>query len=237
MRPVTVVLLAAALVACNRGDDGDDVETTNARRDTTPGARPALFSEAEAIGVLHAISDAEMAMARVARERSQNDAVLGYAGVMLADHGAFKEAFSAPARDNALSTRIRAAGDSIAQGLASLQGGLNNTYIEEQIKAHQEALQLLDTAIVPSVRDTAIKNLLTQARPTIVAHLQRAMQILSLRRKEAQERGEAWVSGLQQARDTTYAAPAPVSRPAPVDAPAPTPVPADTLPPPSTTNM
>lgn len=240
MRPVSVVLLAAALVACNRGHDGDDVDKNTTRRDTTPKVRAAVFSEPEAIGVLHAISDAEMAMARVARERSQNDDVLAYANVMLADHGAFRQVFTAPARDNAMSTSIRAAGDSLARALEALQGGFNNTYIEEQVKAHQQALQLLDTAIVPSVRDTAIRNLLTQARPTLVAHLQRALQILSLRRKQAQERGEPWVSGFPQPGDSSFAAPAAPPTPTPSQPqpmPLPRPQPVDTVPPPTTTEM
>lgn len=235
MRPVTVVLLAVALVACNRGNDGDDVETNTTRRDSTPKVRAAIFSEPEALGVLHAISDAEMAMARVARERSQNDEVLAYASVMLADHGAFRQVFTAPARDNAMSTSIRTAGDSLARALESLMGGFNNTYIEEQIKAHQQALQLLDTAIVPSVRDTAIKNLLTQARPTLVAHLQRAMQILSLRRRQAQERGEPWVSGFPQPGEVDVAAPTQPVQPQPMPLPRPQSV--DTVPPPTTTEM
>lgn len=238
MRPVTVVLLAVALVACNRGHDGDDDENTTARRDTTPKVRAAVFSEPEAIGVLHAISDAEIAMARVARERSQNDAVLAYAGVMLADHGAFKTLITAPARDNALSTSLRVAGDSLARALAALSGGFNNTYIEEQVKAHQQALQLLDTAIVPSVRDAGVRNLLMQARPTMVAHLQRALQILSLRRRQAQERGEPWVSGFPQPGDKAFATSPAITRPAPAPPPVepqPVPPPVDTTTPPTTT--
>lgn len=239
MRPVTVVLLAVALVACNRGQDDNAAEDTPARADSTPRVRAALYSEPEAIALLQAISDAEIAMARVAREKSLNDAVLAYAGVMIADHGALKQLITAPAQDNAASTRVRTDGDSLARALSSLPSGFNNTYIEEQVKAHQQALLLLDTAIVPSVRDTALRNLLAQARPTIAAHLQRALQILALRRREAQERGEPWQSGFQQPAESGVATPAPAAtqpQPQPVQPRPVQPQPADTTPPITTTS-
>jgi hypothetical protein len=69
-----------------------------------------------------------------------------------------------------------------------------------------------------------VQNLLRAVRPTVGAHLQRAMQILAERRRVAAEQGEEWISGFapRPARVVPTPAPAP-------SLPAPPPVPPDTM--------
>jgi putative membrane protein len=242
MKRPLVLLMLAALTACggDKEDETGETPVTAADSARVAAAREPIFSEAEAIGVLKAIGDAEIAMARTAAQISQNDAVLAFSRVVIADHQGIAGLLTAPAQDNTMSAAVRAAGDSIARAFMAMQGGFNNTYIEEQVKSHKQALEMMDTAIIPSVRDTAVKNLLTQIRPTIAAHHQRALQILATRRKEAADRGEAWVSGFQRPAATTGAAattpvgaqPAPQPQQRPEQ---PQPVPADTSAPPATT--
>lgn len=248
MKRTLVLLTLAGLLACgdkNEDENGDGGPVTAA--DSAAQPRKAIFSEPEAIGVLRAIGEAEVAMSRTAPEISQNDAVLSYARVVIADHQGIAELLKTPPQESMMSNTIRAAGDSIARAFMSMEGGFNNTFIEEQIKAHQSALQMMDTAIIPSVRDSATRTLMQQIRPTLAAHLQRAMQILATRRREAAERGEAWVSGFQprEPRDTSglLGRPVPGAQPPrpqpqpsePVPMPLPVPVP-DTQPPPTTTS-
>jgi len=245
MKRTLVLLTLAGLLACgdkNEEDTGDEPVTA---ADSAAQPRKAIMSEAEAIGVLRALGDAEISMSRPVPEISQNDAVLSYARVIIADHQGIAELLKTPAQESGMSNTLRAAGDSIARAFMSMQGGFNNTYIEEQIKAHQSALQVMDTAIIPSVRDSATRNLMQQIRPTIAAHLQRAMQILATRRKEAAERGEAWVSGFQPRTDDSglLGRPAPGAQPPPrpqpqepQPMPLPQAVPDTTQPPPTTTS-
>jgi putative membrane protein len=224
MKRALILLLMLSLAACGRDNDDDDAaDTAPAKTDSAVNAaRPPVFPEDQAIGVLHALSDAEIAMARSAREMSQNEAVLAYANVLAADYQGIKDLFTQPAAENQLSASIRTAGDSIARQLMLMSGGFNNTFIEEQIKAHQQTLAVLDTALIPSARDTAVRSLLQQIRPTIAAHLQRGMQILAQRRQDAQARGEQWVSGFQPRRDSAVFAPSIITEPAgPMTAPPP----------------
>jgi putative membrane protein len=241
MKRPLILLLILSVAACGRDKNDEEAASTPARSDSAVNAaRKPVFPEDQAIGVLHALSDAEIAMARVAREASQNEAILAYSGVMVADYQGIKELLTAPAAENQLSSAIRSAGDSIARELGSMSGGFNNTFIEEQVKAHEQALAVLDTAVIPSVRDTAVRSLIQQIRPTMAAHLQRALQILATRRTEASQRGEQWVSGFQQRRDSAVFAPSIRTEPAePMTAPQPRPLPRvepDTLTPPSTTS-
>jgi putative membrane protein len=239
-----ILVVAISLGACHRGSDKNDATTgksasRGSQRDTT---HKAVYQEADAVGIMRALDSAEIATSAVARDASQNDEVRSYAVVMIKDHSDIMhlvDSLGVAARDNAVSAKIRTDADSIARGLGTIAVGLNNTYIEEQVKAHQQALQLLDTAIIPSAQNAQLKNLLMQLRPTILAHYQRAVQILAARHKYAEENGEAWVSGLQNT-----ARPPEVQQPAPTEpyqpqppAPKPQPRPVDTTtaPPPLTT--
>ncbi|HEX6559228.1 MAG TPA: DUF4142 domain-containing protein [Longimicrobiales bacterium] len=214
MRLVLIVLLAAAVAGCNRGDNKAPPPQA-----TKPAAKPqqrAVYPEEDVVAILRALDTAEIVTSRVAREVSQNDQVLSYAGVMIKDHGDIMQLVAQTGitpRDNAISGKIRRDADSIARGLSGIPMGFNNTYIEEQAKSHRAALQTFDSVIVPSAKTPELRSLLEKLRPALVAHLQRAMQILAIRRKETAERGEQWVSGLATLADTTQPR-APVTRPA-----------------------
>ncbi len=224
-------LLAAVLAAGACGGDDDDNATERrpanrlaARADSTP--RGPVYPEAEAAQILRAINVNEVEVARVARERSQNDDILRYATVMISDHGAMTQLLDSlvqPISDsvNAESRALREAGTQLVDSLWKIEGGFNNTYIQQQIVAHEQALLVLDTALIPSARNPQLKKLLRDLRPAVVAHLQRAQQIWA----ERQASGAAAAT-----------APASSSTPAPTPsvpraAPAPPPSPADTLPP------
>ena len=203
MKAALVLLVVAAFSSgCNRGSpkDGKPASDSAAHAASADTTHKPVYPETDAVAILRALDTAEIATSEVARDASQNDAVRGYAIVMIKDHRDIMhlvDSLGVAGRDNAISARIRNQADSIAHGLANIAVGLNNTYIEEQVKAHQQALQLLDTAIIPSAQTPQLKTLLQQIRPAILAHYQRAVQILNTRHKEAEERGEAWVSGLQ----------------------------------------
>ena len=216
MRWSVATMLVITLLGCERGRDEAEQNARpggNQPRDTAR-VLLAVFHEAEAIGVLRAIGQAEIAVTRVALDVSESEAVLAYSRVVAADYRGITQLLDslataigqAPA-ENALSAELRAAGDSIAGALRTLPYGFNNTFIEEEVKAQRRVLLLLDTALVPSARNPELKNLLQALRPTIAAHLQRATQILADRRRAAAERGEPWQSGFDVAPPPVIEAP------------------------------
>jgi putative membrane protein len=233
-------LLVAALVAGACGGDDEEeqadrpaAERPTARRDSVE--RQPVYPEAEAAQILRAIGANEIEVSRVARERSQNDDILRYASVMISDHREIAELLDslvAPISDsvNAESRALRQAGSELVDSLWKLEGGFNNTYIQQQIAAHEQALLLLDTALIPSARNPQLKKLLRDLRPAVVAHLQRAQQIWS----ERQASGAAAATAAAAAAAAGQPAATPT---VPRAAPAPAPSPADTVPAASTTNM
>ena len=179
-----ILLLLLLLLACGR----DAADRPAASREDRAAARTdsvvrqPVYPEAEAVQILRAINAHAIATARVARERTQNLDIMRYAGVMIADHTAMTELLDsliAPVPDSAneVSRALREETSAFVDTLWALPAGFNNTYIQSQIAAHEHALQLLDTAIIPSARNPQLRQLLQDLRPAVVAHLQRARQI------------------------------------------------------------
>ena len=232
-----VLAIAVAVSACNRDDKEEKpgAGQQTARRDSV--VRKPVYPEAEAAQILRAINEGEIAAARVARERTQNEDILRFATVMMADHRAMTALLDSlvqpiPDTINAESKRIRDSGTQLVDSLWRIEGGFNNTYIARQVAEHERALLLLDTALIPSARDAKLKKLLRDLRPAVVAHLQRAKQIYSARMSNP-----ATASATPTTRPSTTTTP-PTTTAEPAPAPV---VPRDTapvLPPPtSTSNM
>lgn len=221
-------LLLLMLVACG----GDDEEQRPQQPATRPTARAdsverqPVYPEAEAAQILRAINENEIAVSQIARQRSQNEDILRYAAVMIADHDGMTQLLDSilpPISDsvNAESRALRAAGLALADSLGRIEGGFNNSYVTTQIAAHEQALLLLDTALIPSARNPQLKKLLRDLRPAVVAHLQRAQQIWAERQASAAATATARA---QTAPATPTPAPAAPAQP-------------DTVPGPTTTDM
>ena len=226
------LLVAILAVSACGGDDDEEAQTERPQanqpvaRDSVP--RQPVYPEAEAAQILRVINANEIDASRVARERSQNDDILRYASVMIADHQGMTRLLDSlvqPISDsvNAESRALRVAGTQLVDSLWKIEGGFNNTYIQQQVAAHEQALLLLDTALIPSARNPQLKKLLRDLRPAVVAHLQRAQQI--------------WAARQAAGLNAPAAAPSTAAPPPSGGAPAPAPSPADTAPAASTTNM
>jgi putative membrane protein len=227
MRTPILLLLAVTLAACKGDQDQPKGQAKGpaTQRPTATAPRP-VYPEPEAVQVVQAIDSARIASARAARDRSQNEAILEYARVMISDHRAIRRVLDSlltatgqSGSENSLSEEIRAANEHFVTELIARDTGFNNAYIAQEINDHERALVLLDTALIPSARNAQIKTALEQLRPAFEAHLQRAQQILTARQAAA-------------ARAAAEPRPAPVVTPTVV-----VPPPDTIVPPPTTTTM
>jgi putative membrane protein len=194
-----VIVIALGFAACGGDDEEPDKNQPQAnrpvvRRDSV--VRKPVYPEPEAAQILRALNAHEVAAARVARERSQNDDILRFASVMISDHGAMTQLLDSilpPISDstNAESRQLATTSVASVDSLWKIEGGFNNTYIEQQVRNHERALILLDTALIPSARNPQLKKLMQDLRPAVLAHLQRARQIYSARMADPELRTPA----------------------------------------------
>jgi putative membrane protein len=179
-------LIALLAGACKRG--GDDAAV---RPDSVAGApaRPAApFTEPQAVQILRTIDQARLSGAQAVATKSRSESVLEYAHVISSDHRAMTALLDSllaatgqtPA-DHALVRQFATAATTFATELAARDTGVNNSYLAQEVRDHERALQLLQGGLIPSARSPQIRTLFQQLVPAYHAHLQRAQEILSQR--------------------------------------------------------
>jgi predicted outer membrane protein len=159
-----------------------------------------IMPEPEALHILLMLDSSRIADALAVRQRSESEAVLEFTRVLVADHRAVWRMIFAQARadsiepvDNATSQQLRQGTEQFVNELLARDSGINNSYLAHQVREHEQTLMLLDTVLLPSVRDTALRATVEQIRPMVEAHLQQARRIQAAR--EARARAEAAAMG------------------------------------------
>jgi predicted outer membrane protein len=204
------------------------------------------FSESEAAQILLAVDSDRIASATAVRGLSQSEAVLEYVRVMLADHQAasalieslLARSGTAPT-DNTTSQLIRQETQQFVTQLLARDSGINNSYLSHEVQNHEKALMLLDTALIPSAQDSALKLTLQQLRPMFEAHYQQARRIQDARAAAASQKAQGVTQpGITPPGQSPAQTPAPTRTPTP--APPPkllgVPIKPDTVPTRTTTN-
>ena len=208
MRRIRILAGLLLCAACGRGQkDKQANEGTRTSGKTTVSAQPRahkpVYPQDDALSILRELNAGAIVTARVARDVSQNDEVLRYAAVVAKDHSDLMmliDSMHLPERHNLISGTIQREADSTVKRLSNLPVGFNNSFIDSQVRDHQRMLLLLDTAVIPSITDAKLKQLMSDVRPTLAAHLQRAMQIYSERKKLADERHEPFIPAAPAAK-------------------------------------
>lgn len=136
--------------------------------------------DGEALAMVAAVDEHEIAAAEQARAKGVDGDVLAYADLLYGDHSenlARTRALASPGLDSDSPDvmRQREKGEAELAKLAALEGDAYETaYVDAMVKGHTEALAMLDERLIPSARDEAIKAHLTATREHISMHLQKA---------------------------------------------------------------
>jgi putative membrane protein len=132
--------------------------------------------------VTELINTAEVDQAKLAQGRGKTPGVKQFADKMLKHHGqALREQAKIVQRlkltptDSATAAKVKSDGE--AQ-LAKLKGtntaSFDAAYISGQLDAHQQALDLLDTQLIPNAKTPEVVNALQIAREMVDQHLREA---------------------------------------------------------------
>jgi putative membrane protein len=133
----------------------------------------------EALALLAAINEHEMAAAEQARSKGVDGEELAFADLMYREHSknlAETQALAPGAPDSSVQVaQQRAKGKAELDRLAGLEGNAyEEAYIDAMVTGHDEALKLLDTRVLPAAQDDAVKRHLTTTREHVAAHLEKA---------------------------------------------------------------
>jgi putative membrane protein len=142
------------------------------------------LSDAQLAAVLEAVNQGEIQQGQAATTRASAAGVKRFANHMVAAHrmmlghvtAILSRAQITPS-DNAVSNQLKS--DAHAQ-LATLQAmrgrEFDRAYVDAQVSAHSQALELLDR-IIPNLRNPDLKNDVQNARPRVEEHLREAERL------------------------------------------------------------
>jgi putative membrane protein len=186
----TLVLVGSFALSSCKSEKKSDVNatTTDSSAATAPApantAAPSLTDPQVAMIAVVANS-ADSAAGVQAKEKAMNPDVKGFAQTMITDHTAVnKQATELAKKLNVTpsptdaSQKLQSDADNARNGLASKTGkDYDKAYIDNEVAYHQAVLDALDKQLSPSAQNAELKNLLTQVRPAVAAHLDRAKAI------------------------------------------------------------
>ena len=176
----------AALSSCSKNESSESTATSSTPADTTPStpAAPAL-SDANIAAIVLAANDADISNGKQAELKSKDPSVKAFAKQMIADHTSTNDRAKALAQklslmpeDNDTSRGIKASQDSIRASLKAMNGAsFNKAYVDNEVSYHETLLNAIDTALIPDAQNAELKQLLTDTRPVVAAHLDHAKMI------------------------------------------------------------
>lgn len=154
-------------------------------------------TQGEALALLNAVNDHEVKSAELAKSKNVTGPVLEYANQMAAEHGknmsdtatllqtagataaaAAPTAAAGAGTDSARVNAQRAKAEAKRAQLQGLEGeAFARAYMEAMVADHTEALGMLDSLLIPSATDDAVRTHLTTTRQHVQHHLERAQQI------------------------------------------------------------
>lgn len=198
-RALSFVLFALTAVTplaagCDDDDDGDGGDGGRVTMDGGRGTdgdgaiapRPdgAALSDAEIAGVIDALNAGEIAQSMLADD-STNAEVRAYAAMMIASHTDLAEEHTevlgrvmlSPVESD-LSRSITQQVMNVNEDLSALSGAeLDAAYVDAQVILHAEALDVIQTTLMPSVTNSRYRQFVIDVRDAMVAHLQLAREL------------------------------------------------------------
>jgi putative membrane protein len=142
------------------------------------------LSDGQIVGIVGAVDAAEISAGKLALSHAAGAGARQFAEHMVTAHTEMDSKLMtvAGAQDitkavSSLCEKIKGENDAEAQTLASLSGSsFDRKYIEAQLKGHRDVLDLLDSKLVPTAQNPALKAALQEARGKVVEHLRMAKE-------------------------------------------------------------
>jgi putative membrane protein len=149
-------------------------------------ADPATPNDAQIAHIAYTAGEIDVAAGKQALAKSKNPQVRKFAQEMVRDHAAVNvQALSLVTKlhltpqDNATSAALKTDADAKLKQLAALKGReFDRAYIENEISYHKAVNSALESTLIPSARNSELKDLLQTGLKLFQAHEQHAEHVL-----------------------------------------------------------
>jgi len=142
-------------------------------------------SDAQIAHIVVTANQIDVEAGKIAKSRSKNKEVQGFAQQMITDHTAVNQQAAALAKklgvtpeDNDTSKSLKKGAQDSAAKLKTLSGAqFDKAYVDQEVAYHQAVLDAIDKVLVPSAHNAELKSLIEKVRPAIQAHLDHARHL------------------------------------------------------------
>ena len=144
-------------------------------------------SDGNVVAMFLAANNTDISYAQVALSTGHASAspVVAFATRMLNDHAGLNQSATEvvaqtkiSVADNVASLDLRDESAAKRDTLRELHGAqFDSAYMANEVRYHTKLLHLLDTVLIPAVRNPDFRLLLTNVRPAVAAHLEHAQRV------------------------------------------------------------
>lgn len=143
------------------------------------------LSDAEVASVAVIANQIDIDQARLAQERSENEAVLQFAQTMINDHEAvIKQAtdlvqkLGVTPQENAVGKQLQANAAKTAKMLQTKSGAaFDKAYVDNEVAYHQAVISAVKDLLIPESENKELRGLLESIVPALQAHLEHAQML------------------------------------------------------------
>ena len=145
-------------------------------------AQGAALSQDQALALLVAIDEHEIAVARQAHSKNVDGEVNRYAQMMIDDHtrnlDETRALGASAAAGSAQLDSLRAKGETELERLGNIPDqDYEAAYVDAMVKGHTDALDMLDRMLIPATTDDTVRSHLSATRDRVAEHLQQAREL------------------------------------------------------------
>ncbi|MCE4370847.1 DUF4142 domain-containing protein [Xanthomonas hortorum] len=188
----TSLFAMLTLTACDRpgGDASRTAPAVSPEPTAAPvsgtGAAELAKGDGAVLGVLAALDENEIALAKQAIAQDMGGATDAFARQMLHDHEANLEKCKAlgatgSARADAMRAKGKASADALSQTLTLPDGkdAYRNGFMRTMVIDHGDTIKIIDSELLPAAESAAVKQHLEESRRVVSAHFERAHAVSS----------------------------------------------------------
>jgi putative membrane protein len=162
----------------NAKPDFDFIVTVKARpRTPSPALPPVMLDDAQIVEITRTAEAAELAQARLARDRSKHASVQTLARDMVSGHGRLvhEGPHRARASRSIVADELRRLAEQSLRRLEGTRGDeFDRSFVEAQIDQHRVLLDKLNSHLIPMARTSSLRNQLEATRTRVEGHLSQA---------------------------------------------------------------